>query len=66
MDLLRNGVDIAVIALWLGHESIVSTQSYLHADMALKEKALSQANQGGVPVKRYRPPDQLLAILESL
>jgi len=66
MDLLRNGVDIAVIALWLGHESIVSTQSYLHADMALKEKALSQANQGGVPVKRYRPPDQLVAFLESL
>jgi site-specific recombinase XerD len=66
MDLLRNGVDIAVIALWLGHESLVSTQSYLHADMALKEKALSQANQGGVPVKRYRPPDQLLAFLESL
>lgn len=47
-------------------ESIVSTESYLHADMALKEKALSQANQGGVPVKRYRPPDQLLAFLESL
>lgn len=66
MDLLRNGVDIAVIALWLGHESIVSTQSYLHADMALKEKALSQGNQDGVPVKRYRPPDQLLAFLEGL
>jgi len=66
MDLLRNGVDIAVIALWLGHESMVSTQSYLHADMALKEKALSQANEGGVSVKRYRPPDRLLAFLESL
>jgi site-specific recombinase XerD len=40
MNLLQRGVDITVIALWLGHESIETTQSYLHADMALKEKAL--------------------------
>jgi integrase/recombinase XerD len=66
MNLLQRGVDITVIALWLGHESIETTQSYLHADMALKEKALARiANTKTIP-KRYRPNDQLLAFLESL
>jgi len=66
MTLLQSGVDITVIALWLGHESIETTQTYLHADMAMKEKALARTVQGGTPPKRYRPTDSLLAFLESL
>jgi len=66
MDLLHRGVDITVIALWLGHESIQTTHIYLHADMAMKEKALAQATKSKVVPKRYCPPDRLLAFLESL
>lgn len=66
MDLLQRGVDITVIALWLGHESIETTQIYLHADMAMKEKALARATKSKVVPKRYRPTDRLLAFLESL
>lgn len=66
MDLLQNGVDRSVIALWLGHESVETTQIYLHADMKLKEKALSRTSPLGVKLGRYRPDDRLLAFLESL
>ena len=66
MDLLQRGVDITVIALWLGHESIQTTQIYLHADMAMKEKALARATKSKVAPKRYRPEDRLLAFLENL
>ncbi|MGA2108213.1 MAG: tyrosine-type recombinase/integrase [Syntrophorhabdales bacterium] len=66
MDLLRRGVDLSVIALWLGHESTETTQIYLHADMRLKEKALAHATEHGLVPDRYRPPDPLLAFLESL
>jgi integrase/recombinase XerD len=66
MDLLQNGVDRTVIALWLGHESVETTQIYLHADMKLKEKALSRTPPLGAKPGRYRPDDQLLAFLESL
>lgn len=66
MDLLQHGVDRSVIALWLGHESPETTQMYLHADMRLKEKALSRTESLGVKPTRYRPNDKLLAFLESL
>lgn len=66
MELLQHGVDRAVIALWLGHESVETTQIYLHADMRLKEKALSRTAPVGIKPGRYRPDDQLLAFLESL
>jgi site-specific recombinase XerD len=66
MDLLQHGVDRSVIALWLGHESVETTQMYLHADMRLKEKALSRTTPLGVKPGRYRPDDKLLAFLESL
>ncbi len=66
MDLLQHGVDRSVIALWLGHESVETTQMYLHADMRLKEKALSRTVPLGVKPLRYRPDDKLLAFLESL
>jgi hypothetical protein len=55
-----------VIALWLGHESGETTQMYLHADMRLKEKALSPTMPLGIKARRYCPDDKLLAFLESL
>lgn len=66
MDLMHHGVDRSVIALWLGHESVETTQIYLHADMRLKEKALSRTTPRGCKPGRYRPSDTLLAFLESL
>ncbi|MGH9036494.1 MAG: tyrosine-type recombinase/integrase [Acidimicrobiia bacterium] len=66
MRLLHAGVDTAVIALWLGHESIETTQIYVHADLTLKERALDRTTPIGTKPGRYQPPDQLLAFLESL
>ncbi len=66
MDLLQHGVDRSVIALWLGHESMETTQMYLHADLRLKEKVLARTSPLGVKLTRYRPDDKLLAFLESL
>lgn len=66
MTLLQSGVDITVIALWLGHESIETTQAYLHADMAMKEAALARTAPGKTPTHRYHPTDKLLAFLETL
>ncbi len=66
MDLLQHGVERTVIALWLGHESVETTQMYLHADLRLKEQALSRTTPLGVKPARYRPDDQLLAFLEGL
>lgn len=66
MALLHRGVDLTVIALWLGHESTETTQIYLHADMQLKERALAHASSSGLAPDRFRPPDPLLAFLESL
>jgi len=58
MFLREAGVDISTIALWLGHEQITTVQIYLHADLAIKEKALAlAAPPGGVP-GRYRPSDR--------
>jgi len=61
MRLLAVGVDISVIALWLGHEGIETTQIYLHADLAIKERALARTAPTGTAPGRYRPPDTLLA-----
>jgi integrase/recombinase XerD len=66
MNLLQAGVDITVIALWLGHESVTTTQIYLQADLALKQQALDRATPPTTPPGRYRPPDGLLTFLESL
>lgn len=66
MQLLQHGVDRSVIALWLGHESIETTQVYLHADLRLKEKALARTLSSGRAPQRYRPADPLLAFLERL
>lgn len=66
MELLHHGVDRSVIALWLGHESVETTQMYLHADLRLKEQALSRTRPVTIRRQRYRPGDRLLAFLESL
>jgi len=60
MRLLKAGIDTTVIALWLGHEQVETTQVYVHADLAIKEQAL--ARTAGVDAKpgRYRPPAPLL------
>jgi len=55
-----------VIALWLGHESVETTQMYLHADLRLKERALSRTLPVPITPRRYRPDDRLLAFLDSL
>jgi integrase/recombinase XerD len=66
MDLLQHGVDRSVIALWLGHERMETTQVYLHASIELKEKALSKTEHFKGNSRRYRPPDQLLEFLNNL
>ena len=66
MRLRAHGVDQSTIALWLGHESVETTQMYLHADLRLKEQALSRVEPLGVKPSRYRPEDRLLRFLESL
>ena len=66
MELLHHGVDRSVIALWLGHESVETTEMYLHADMRLKRKALSKITPLGVKPSLYKPNDELMAFLEDL
>ena len=66
MDLLQEGVDRAVIALWLGHESVETTQMYLEATLAMKEKALAKTTPPHGRSSRYRPDDQLLHFLNGL
>ena len=66
MELLQAGVDRAVIALWLGHESVETTQIYIEADLALKEQILSKTTPHESKPGRYRPNDQLLDFLKHL
>jgi integrase/recombinase XerD len=66
MHLLQSGVDITVIALWLGHESPATTHMYLEADLSMKERALSRLQPPGTTVARYKPPDKLMQFLQSL
>ena len=66
MRLLLSGVDITVIALWLGHEQVATTQIYLHADMTQKERAIARITPPTTKPGRYQPPDATLAFLESL
>jgi site-specific recombinase XerD len=66
MELLKSGVDRAVIALCLGHESVETTQMYLSADLDMKEKALARAAPRTTRQCRYRPGDRLLGFLKSL
>jgi integrase/recombinase XerD len=67
MELLQAGVDCSVIALWLGHESVETTQIYLHAHLALKEAVLDKLKPyNGNKRTRFKPGDRLLAFLEAL
>jgi site-specific recombinase XerD len=66
MHLLQGGVDLTVIALWLGHESPVTTHGYIEADLAMKERALAAITPPGIRHTRYRPTDALLRFLQAL
>lgn len=66
MELLQAGVDRSLIALWLGHESVETTQIYLDADLALKEKVLAKTTPIKAKRARYRPDDELLSFLKNL
>ena len=66
MHLLQSGVEISVIALWLGHESPTTTHQYVEADLAMKEKALARLQDPDVPARRFKAPDSLLEFLKGL
>lgn len=66
MHLLQSGVDITVIALWLGHESLETTHIYLEADLQTKERALAKLTPAGATIPRYRAKDEVLAFLATL
>jgi integrase/recombinase XerD len=66
MTLRRAGADVTVIALWLGHATARSAEPYVHADLALKERALARTAPAGTTQGRYHPPDTLIDFLESL
>jgi site-specific recombinase XerD len=66
MRLLAAGVDSTVIALWLGHESVATTQIYIHADLALKEQALGRSAPMDAAPGRYQPSDTVLTFLDGL
>jgi len=66
MRLINAGVDIVTVALWLGHQNVATTQIYVHADLALKERALARTAPKDLPPGRYRPSDKLLAFLDGL
>lgn len=66
MRLISAGVERTVIALWLGHESIETTEIYIHADMSIKERAIQRAATLPSSHRRYRPSDRLMAFLEAL
>ena len=66
MRLLLAGNDVTVIALWLGHEQISTTNIYLHADMTHKQQAIDRTKPLAAKPGRYRPPDTLLKFLEDL
>ncbi len=66
MSLLHAGVDTSVIALWLGHAGVRSTDAYVHTDISIKEKALALTTPAEARPGRYRPTDKVLAFLASL
>lgn len=66
MHLLQSGVDITVIALWLGHEDPATTHRYIESDLAMKEAALRRVEAPTSGPVRFKAPDRLLAFLEAL
>jgi integrase len=66
MHLLQAGVDITVIALWLGHECPATTHQYIEANLAMKERALAKLHEPDTALQRYRAPDTLIDFLKTL
>lgn len=66
MHLLQSGTDVDTLALWLGHESSTTTNHYVEADLAMKERALARLRQPDPAMRRYRAPDSLLEFLKQL
>jgi len=66
MRLLSAGIDTSVIALWMGHENTATTQVYIHADLALKERAIARTAPQNTTPGRYQPADDVLAFLDRL
>lgn len=66
MHLLQAGVDLSVIALWLGHENITTTHQYLEADLRMKEKALAKLQPPNTKPTRYKPSNDILSFLDGL
>lgn len=66
MHLLQSGVDLAVIALWLGHEDVAITHQYLEADLTMRERALATLQPPETTAPRYQPKADVLAFLDSL
>ncbi|HEY6295838.1 MAG TPA: hypothetical protein VIX15_09245 [Streptosporangiaceae bacterium] len=66
MRLLNAGIDTSVIALWMGHEDPATTLVYIHADLALKERAIARTAPQDTAPGRYQPPDDVLASLDGL
>lgn len=66
LHLLQAGVDLTIVGLWLGHESIATTHHYIEANLAMKRKALSSLQSPGLPLRQYRAPPNLLQFLEKL
>jgi integrase/recombinase XerD len=66
MDLLASGLDVATVAMWLGHEKLESVNAYVHSDLTMKERALDLRSPLKAGAGRYRPNDALLAFLENL
>ena len=66
MHLLQSGVDLATMALWLGHASPATTHGYIEADLAIKERALAKLDGPTAKPRRFRATDRLLAFLDGL
>jgi site-specific recombinase XerD len=66
MHLLQGGVELGVIALWLGHESVETTHCYVQADLAMKERALEKLAPIGAPARRFKADDTLMAFLATV
>jgi len=66
MHMLQSGIDITVIALWLGHENPATTHQYVEADLAMKTRALGRQDEPPAKLRRYHAPDTLMAFLQTL
>lgn len=66
MHLLQSGLDISVIALWMGQESSTTTHQYVEADLAMKERALGRLQEPDAAARRYKAPDSLVEFLKTL